>query len=102
LLPEKALMWLVSVPEVWHCLMQYLNGRPSTVLLIDALLQEAAGQMQSPLLKSTEPSEPGSVVATLSPALNPVSPLATPGTAAVSDTADDTRTLLSLFQTQAG
>ncbi|WP_237387952.1 TraI domain-containing protein [Xenorhabdus sp. Sc-CR9] len=90
LLPEKAMMWLVSVPEVWHCLMQHLNGCPSTVPLIDALLQDAAGQMQSPLLKSTEPSEP---------ALNPVSLPATSGAAAVSDTAEDTRTLLSLFQT---
>ncbi|WP_240042367.1 TraI domain-containing protein [Photorhabdus khanii] len=55
LLPEKAMMWLVSVPEVWHCLMQHLNGRPSTVLLIDALLQEAAGGVHSPRGKQAVP-----------------------------------------------
>ncbi|SFK36356.1 TraI domain-containing protein, partial [Xenorhabdus mauleonii] len=103
LLPEKAMMWLVSVPEVWHCLMQHLNGRPSTVPLIDALLQEAAGQVHSPLDKqvtsSTETettftSETGSAItpetAEILPAgeINRSSP----------STTDDTRTLMSLFQ----
>ncbi|MDE9483982.1 TraI domain-containing protein [Xenorhabdus bovienii] len=103
LLPEKAMMWLVSVPEVWHCLMQHLNGRPSTVPLIDALLQEAAGLVHSPRVKpSVSPavadtacvSETG---ATTAPETTPIPP-ASEMNSSSPFTADDTRTLLSLFQ----
>ncbi|PHM46904.1 TraI domain-containing protein [Xenorhabdus miraniensis] len=102
LLPEKAMKWLVSVPAVWDCLMQHLNGRPSTVPLIDALLQDAAGRVNSPLVKSTVP--PSAVKNTAcssescpvpeTPSAPPVSDMQNP----VSSTPDDTLTLLSLFQ----
>ncbi|PHM64022.1 helicase [Xenorhabdus stockiae] len=97
LLPEKAMMWLVTVPEVWHCLMQHLNGRPSTVPLIETLLQDAAGQLHSPLqvkpvtetVFSTEDNPvPETTVRT------PASGITPPPTAP----SDDTLTLLSLFQ----
>ncbi|SIP74603.1 conserved hypothetical protein [Xenorhabdus innexi] len=103
LVPEKAMMWLVSVPEVWHCLMQHLNGRPSTVPLIDTLLQEAAGQVHSPLDKQVASptvtemafaSETGSVVVpeiTLNPPVSEIN-------RSLPSATDDTRTLLSLFQ----
>ncbi|MBD2815477.1 TraI domain-containing protein [Xenorhabdus sp. Flor] len=103
LIPEKAMMWLVSVPEVWHCLMQHINGRPSTVPLIDALLQEAAGQVHSPLNKQaasltvTEAafaSETGSAAAPETTGIPPVSEINRPSPS----TTDDTQTLLSLFQ----
>ncbi|MDX8000009.1 hypothetical protein FE394_12550 [Xenorhabdus sp. Reich] len=103
LLPEKAMMWLVSVPEVWHCLMQHLNGRPSTVPLIDALLQEAAGQVHSPLDKqvtsATETeaafsSETGSAITPETAAILPVGEM----NRSSPPMTDDTRTLLSLFQ----
>ncbi|CDG90287.1 TraI domain-containing protein [Xenorhabdus bovienii] len=100
LLPEAAILWLVSVPEAWRCLVQHLSGCPFTVPLIGTLLQETAGQVQSPLLKSVEPSEPAPAAAQSSSAPHPVFPLATPEAAVVPDTADDTQTLLSLFQTQ--
>ncbi|WP_416777267.1 TraI domain-containing protein [Xenorhabdus budapestensis] len=97
LLPEKAMMWLVTVPEVWHCLMQHLNGRPSTVPLIDALLQDAAGQVHSPLQV-----KPVTEVM-FSAEGNPVPETASPPPASVTDSSspsasDDTLTLLSLFQ----
>ncbi|PHM21998.1 hypothetical protein Xinn_04179 [Xenorhabdus innexi] len=97
------MMWLVSVPEVWHCLMQHLNGRPSTVPLIDTLLQEAAGQVHSPLDKQVASptvtemafaSETGSVVVpeiTLNPPVSEIN-------RSLPSATDDTRTLLSLFQ----
>ncbi|MDC9615884.1 TraI domain-containing protein, partial [Xenorhabdus khoisanae] len=101
LLPEKAIMWLVSVPEAWHCLMLHLNGRPSSVSLIDALLQEAAGQVHSPLVKqailptaaeTALASEVGAKLETQSAASTNEMENSPPSTA------DDTRTLLSLFQ----
>ncbi|CDH26372.1 TraI domain-containing protein [Xenorhabdus bovienii] len=107
LLPEKAMMWLVTVPEVWHCLMQHLNGRPSTVPLIDTLLQEAAGQVHSPLwVKPTVSLSPvtetafsagcNSVPETASPP--PVSDITSP----LPSPSDDTLALLSLFQSTDG
>ncbi|MCG3460795.1 TraI domain-containing protein [Xenorhabdus bovienii] len=104
LLPEAAILWLVSVPEAWRCLVQHLSGCSFAIPLIGTLLQETAGQVQVqsplPLLKSVEPSEPVSAAAQSSSAPHPVFPLATPEAAVVPDTADDTQTLLSLFQTQ--
>ncbi|MBD2780171.1 TraI domain-containing protein [Xenorhabdus szentirmaii] len=103
LLPEKAMMWLVSVPEVWHCLMQHLNGRPSTVPLIDALLQEAAGQVCSPLDKqvtsateteATFVSETGSAITPETAAILPADEM----NRSSPPMTDDTQTLLSLFQ----
>ncbi|PHM22003.1 hypothetical protein Xinn_04178 [Xenorhabdus innexi] len=97
------MMWLVSVPEVWHCLMQHLNGRPSTVPLIDMLLQEAAGQVHSPLDKQAASptvtevafaAENGSVTASETTAIPPISEINRSSPSAT----DDTRTLLSLFQ----
>lgn len=101
LLPEKAIMWLVSVPEAWHYLMLHLNGRPSSVPLIDALLQEAAGKVHSPLVKqgvlptaaeTALASEAGTRPETQSAASTSEMKSPSPSTA------DDTRTLLSLFQ----
>ncbi|OTA18197.1 helicase [Xenorhabdus vietnamensis] len=103
LLPEKAMMWLVTVPEVWHCLMQHLNGRPSTVPLIDALLQDAAGQIHSPLwVKQVVSPSPVKETA-FSFECNPVpETTSTPPVSAITSplpsASDDTLTLLSLFQ----
>ncbi|WP_426576162.1 TraI domain-containing protein [Xenorhabdus stockiae] len=97
LLPEKAMMWLVTVPEVWHCLMQHLNGRPSTVPLIETLLQGAAGQLHSPLqvkpvTETVFSTEDNTVPETTM--RTPASGITPPPTAP----SDDTLTLLSLFQ----
>ncbi|WP_323861334.1 TraI domain-containing protein [Xenorhabdus szentirmaii] len=103
LLPEDALTWLALVPSAWQCLMGHLGGHPSSVPLTDSLLQSAAEQVQSPLRNSTEFSEPVADSEGVLPEHNPVHPvipLATQGVAADPGTADDTRTLLSLFQTQ--
>ncbi|REF26493.1 integrating conjugative element relaxase (TIGR03760 family) [Xenorhabdus cabanillasii] len=103
LLPEKAMTWLVSVPEVWYCLMQHLNGRPSTVPLIDALLQEAAGQVHSPLDKQITPSTEteATVVSETGSAITPETATILPAgemTRSSPPMTDDTQTLLSLFQ----
>ncbi|CDG97364.1 conserved hypothetical protein [Xenorhabdus bovienii str. puntauvense] len=98
LIPEEAVIWLTVVPEAWSCLALHLGGHSSSVPLIDTLFQDAASQVQSPLLKPAELSEPTAAVKS-SPELNQVFTRATPGTASVPDTADDTQTLLSLFQT---
>ncbi|WP_338883060.1 TraI domain-containing protein [Xenorhabdus sp. TH1] len=93
LLPEEAVSWLFLVPEAWHCLALQLGGHPSTVPSVDSLLQEAATQVQSPLLKPAAPSEPptaseGGAPLPVSAALSSVE----------QPTSDDTQTLLSLFQ----
>ncbi|MBE8597827.1 TraI domain-containing protein [Xenorhabdus sp. BG5] len=105
LLPEKAMMWLVTVPEVWHCLMQHLNGRPSTVPLIDTLLQEAAGQVHSPLWikQAVSPSPAKEKEAAFSAEGNLVpettsTPSASEITTPLPSVSDDTLTLLALFQ----
>ncbi|MBC8952010.1 helicase [Xenorhabdus sp. PB62.4] len=101
LLPEKAMVWLVSVPEVWHCLMQHLNGRPSTVPLIDALLQEAAGLVHSPRVKqAVSPTAAETALATEAGARPETKPAASVNKmkSPSQSAADDTRTLLSLFQ----
>ncbi|MBD1228747.1 TraI domain-containing protein [Xenorhabdus griffiniae] len=101
LLPEKAITWLVSVPEAWHCLMLHLNGRPSSVPLIDALLQEAAGQVHSPLVKQAVLPAAAETAQTSEADAKPETPSAAPATEMKNpspSTADDTRTLLSLFQ----
>ncbi|PHM51241.1 TraI domain-containing protein [Xenorhabdus sp. KK7.4] len=103
LLPEKAMMWLVTVPEVWHCLMQHLNGRPSSVPLIEALLQAAAGQVQSPLRGKQAVSPSPAKEAAFSAEGNPVpeitsSPPVSEITTPSPSVSDDTLTLLSLFQ----
>ncbi|WP_340621488.1 TraI domain-containing protein [Xenorhabdus siamensis] len=101
LLPEKAIMWLVSVPEAWHCLMLHLNGRPSSVPLIDALLQDAAGQVHSPLVKQGGVPTAAETTLASEAGTRPETPSAAPATEMKSpspSTADDTRTLLSLFQ----
>ncbi|CDH33165.1 conserved hypothetical protein [Xenorhabdus bovienii str. Intermedium] len=107
LLPEKAMMWLVTVPEVWHCLMQHLNGRPSTVPLIEALLQAAAGQVHSPLRGKQEVSPSPAKEAVLSSECNPVpEKTSTPPVSEITtpppSVSDDTLTLLSLFQSPDG
>ncbi|MBE8598243.1 TraI domain-containing protein [Xenorhabdus sp. BG5] len=101
LLPEKAIMWLVSVPEAWHCLMLHLNGCPSSVPLIDALLQDAAGQVHSPWVKQAVLPTAAETAQTSEADARPETQSAAPATAMKSpspSTADDTRTLLSLFQ----
>ncbi|MEX0446288.1 TraI domain-containing protein [Xenorhabdus sp. SGI246] len=97
LLPEEAVTWLSLVPGAWQCLMLHLGGSPSSVPLTDLLLQSAAEQVKSPLLKPVESAEVKTTTAHPSPA--PVTPLVTPITVPAPDTRDDTRTLLSLFQT---
>ncbi|SFO00402.1 TraI domain-containing protein [Xenorhabdus japonica] len=96
LLPEEAITWLSLVPDAWQCLMLHLGGHPSSVPLTDLLLQSAAEQVKSPLLKPVESAE--AKVATVQASPDPVTSLVTPITAPAPDTADDTRTLLSLFQ----
>ncbi|KLU14413.1 hypothetical protein AFK69_03310 [Xenorhabdus sp. GDc328] len=101
LLPEKALMWLVSVPEAWHCLMLHLNGRPSSVPLIDALLQDAAGQVHSPWVKQGGVPTAAEAALASEAGTRPETQSAASANAMKSpspSTADDTRTLLSLFQ----
>ncbi|MBC8947405.1 hypothetical protein Xind_03969 [Xenorhabdus indica] len=97
LLPEEAVTWLSLVPGAWQCLMLHLGGLPSSVPLTDLLLQSAAEQVKSPLLKPVESAE--ARAATAHPSPSPVTPLVTPMTVPAPDTRDDTRTLLSLFQT---
>ncbi|MEQ2026825.1 TraI domain-containing protein [Xenorhabdus szentirmaii] len=99
LLPEEAVTWLSLVPGAWQCLMSHLGGHPSSVPLTDALLQSAAEQVQSPLLQSVEPADPKAAFVQLSPEPEPVIPPVTSET--TPDNTEDTRTLLSLFQTQA-
>ncbi|KOP35012.1 hypothetical protein AFK69_01450 [Xenorhabdus sp. GDc328] len=99
LLPEEAVSWLFLVPEAWHCLALQLGGHPSAVPLVDSLLQEAATQVQSPLLKPAASSEPPS--ATLAPTgSDGVSPLPVSTTlpSVGQPACEDTQTLLSLFQ----
>ncbi|MDC9606038.1 TraI domain-containing protein [Xenorhabdus griffiniae] len=98
LLPEKAMMWLVTVPEAWHCLMQHLNGRPSTVPLIEALLQEAAGQVHSPLVKRAVLPTAAETVLASEADTRPEAVSANEMKNPSPSTADDTQTLLSLFQ----
>ncbi|AYA39315.1 TraI domain-containing protein [Xenorhabdus nematophila] len=100
LLPEEAVTWLSLVPGAWQCLMLHLGGHPSSVPLTDSLLQSAAEQVQSPLLNPVESAKPATDTRQSSPEPAPVIPLVTPGTAPAPDTADDTRTLLSLFQAE--
>ncbi|MBD2815474.1 TraI domain-containing protein [Xenorhabdus sp. Flor] len=102
LLPEEAVTWLSLVPGAWQCLMGHLGGHPSSVPLTDSLLQSAAEQVQSPLLSPVESSEQAVAPESLSAEGNPVIQFVTPETASVSDTAEDTQALLSLFQTPAG
>ncbi|MBC8950573.1 MULTISPECIES: TraI domain-containing protein [Xenorhabdus] len=107
LLPEKAMMWLVSVPAVWHCLMQHLNGCPSTVPLIDTLLQDAAGQVHSPLRGKQGVSPSPAKEAVCSSEYNPVpETIPTPPVSEITtpplSVSDDTLTLLSLFQSPDG
>ncbi|WP_340610485.1 TraI domain-containing protein [Xenorhabdus bharatensis] len=97
LLPEEAVTWLSLVPGAWQCLMLHLDGSSSSVPLTDLLLQSAAEQVKSPLLKPVESAEARAATAHPSPA--PVTPLVTSMTVPAPDTRDDTRTLLSLFQT---
>ncbi|MCP9268243.1 TraI domain-containing protein [Xenorhabdus sp. XENO-1] len=97
LLPEEAVTWLSLVPDAWQCLMLHLGGYPSSVPLTDLLLQSAAEQVKSPLLKPVQSAE--ARVVTAHPSPDPLTPLVTPITVPAHDTSDDTRTLLSLFQT---
>ncbi|CDH22435.1 TIGR03757 family integrating conjugative element protein [Xenorhabdus bovienii] len=99
LLPEDAMKWLFLVPDAWTCLALQLGGYLSSIPLIDALLQEAAGQVQSPLLKLEEASEVPDV-AGVSPDPSPASPGSPLAMASVSESSgdSDTLTLLSLFQ----
>ncbi|MBD2813431.1 TraI domain-containing protein [Xenorhabdus sp. Flor] len=97
LLPEEAVTWLSLVPGAWQCLMGHLGGHPSSVPLTDSLLQSAAEQVQSPLLQSVEPAHAKGASVQSSSEPERVIPPVTPET--VSDTTEDTRTLLSLFQT---
>ncbi|MEQ2024925.1 TraI domain-containing protein [Xenorhabdus szentirmaii] len=100
LLPEGAVAWLCLVPDAWQCLMWHLGGHPSSVPLTDSLLQLAAEQVQSPLPNPAESFEARAVNVQSSPEPDSVFPPDTPGTGSAPDTADDTRALLSLFQTQ--
>ncbi|MBC8954927.1 helicase [Xenorhabdus sp. PB62.4] len=95
LLPEEAVSWLYLVPEAWHCLILQLGGHPSTVPLMGSLLQEAATQVQSPLLKLAVSSEPP-VAVSVSTDSDGDSPSPVP--TAEPPVCDDTQTLLSLFQ----
>ncbi|WP_426576210.1 TraI domain-containing protein [Xenorhabdus stockiae] len=97
LLPEEALTWLSLVPGAWQCLMLHLGGFPSSVPLTDLLLQSAAEQVKSPLLQPVKSAEAWADTAQASP--DPMTPFVTPITVPTPDTCDDTRTLLSLFQT---
>jgi integrating conjugative element relaxase (TIGR03760 family) len=100
LLPEEAVSWLFLVPAAWRCLTLRLAGHPSPVPLIDTLLQDAATQVQSPLLKAAELSEPP-VTEISAPAnsadIEPVAATPPKPDAGLSDS-EDTQTLLSLFQ----
>ncbi|MBD2802327.1 TraI domain-containing protein [Xenorhabdus sp. M] len=98
LLPEEAVTWLSLVPGAWQCLMSHLGGHLSSVPLTDALLQSAAEQVQSPLLQSVEPVDSTAASVQLSPEPEPVIPPVTSETPP--DNTEDTRTLLSLFQSQ--
>ncbi|CDL83769.1 TraI domain-containing protein [Xenorhabdus szentirmaii] len=100
LLPEGAVAWLSLVPDAWQCLMGHLGGHTSSVPLTDLLLQSAAEQVQSPLPNPAEFFEASAVNVQSSPEPDLVFPPDTPGTGFAPDTADDTRALLSLFQTQ--
>ncbi|REF26420.1 integrating conjugative element relaxase (TIGR03760 family) [Xenorhabdus cabanillasii] len=100
LLPEEAVTWLSLVPGAWQCLMLHLGGHPSSVPLTDSLLQSAAEQVQSPLLNPVDSAETRAAAVQSPTESEPVIPAATPGTAFVPDVAEDTRTLLSLFQIQ--
>ncbi|WP_242425265.1 DNA topoisomerase [Xenorhabdus bovienii] len=102
LLPEEFIRWVMTVPEAWRCLMLHMNGNPSSLSLIDALLQEAAEWVHSPLVKpviSPPPvtetdfdSEIDVVPETTSiPPANEMKSLS-------QSASDDTQTLLSLFQ----
>ncbi|MDE9543164.1 TraI domain-containing protein [Xenorhabdus bovienii] len=100
LLPEEAVTWLSLVPGAWQCLMLHLGGHPSSVPLTDSLLQSAAEQVQSPLLNPVESAKPATDTRLSLSEPDPVIPPVTPGTAPAPDTAEDTRTLLSLFQAE--
>ncbi|MDC9583421.1 TraI domain-containing protein, partial [Xenorhabdus sp. PR6a] len=106
LLPEDAVSWLFLVPEAWRCLTLHLGGQPASVPLIDTLLQEAAGQVQSPLLKLAETSEISDAAEeelSESGRVSPPSPLeAAPATEPSDDSDTDTLALLSLFQSGQG
>ncbi|CDG90264.1 TraI domain-containing protein [Xenorhabdus bovienii] len=102
LLPEEFIRWVMTVPEAWRCLMLHMNGNPSSLSLIDALLQEAAEWVHSPLVKpviSPPPvaetdfdSEIDVVPETTSiPPANEMKSLS-------QSASDDAQTLLSLFQ----
>ncbi|MDC9583416.1 TraI domain-containing protein, partial [Xenorhabdus sp. PR6a] len=106
LLPEDAVSWLFLVPEAWRCLALHLGGQPASVPLIDALLQEAAGQVQSPLLKLAETSEISDAAEeelSKSGRVSPHPPLEAVSVPELSgDHNTDTLTLLSLFQSGQG
>ncbi|MDC9595163.1 hypothetical protein PSI17_16600, partial [Xenorhabdus sp. IM139775] len=74
--------------------------------LIDALLQEAAGQVQSPLLKSAGTSEMPDTAGEVSPEFHQVSPHPPLEVASAFEPSGehdtDTLTLLSLFQSDQG
>ncbi|WP_230580537.1 TraI domain-containing protein [Xenorhabdus bovienii] len=105
LLPEKALMWLVSVPEAWHCLMLYLNGRSSSIPRIDTLLQDAARQVHSPRVKPAVLPMAAESPLVCEAGIRPETQSAASAhemNRPASSTADDTQTLLSLFQSNGG
>ncbi|MDC9597770.1 TraI domain-containing protein [Xenorhabdus anantnagensis] len=101
LLPEEAVSWLFLVPAAWTCLVLRLGGHPSAMPLIEALLQDAAMQVQSPLLKSAglaeRPVTDSVSIPTDSGVVAPIPESATPS-AADQPVYDDTQALLSLFQ----
>ncbi|WP_340620969.1 TraI domain-containing protein [Xenorhabdus siamensis] len=103
LLPEDAVTWLFLVPDAWTCLTLHLGGHSSSVPLIDELLQEAAGQVESPLLKPGNSAEL-SDVAGVSPEPGQASPDSPLEMAPASEPSgeSDTQTLLSLFQSGHG
>ncbi|MDC9591763.1 TraI domain-containing protein, partial [Xenorhabdus sp. XENO-10] len=94
LLPEEAVSWLFLVPAAWTCLVLRLGGHPSDVPLIEALLQDAAMQVQSPLLKSAglaeRPVTDSVSIPTDSGVVAPISVSATPS-AADQPVCDDTQ-----------
>ncbi|WP_416776398.1 TraI domain-containing protein [Xenorhabdus budapestensis] len=99
LLPEEAVTWLFLVPDAWTCLVLHLGGHSSSLPLIDALLEEAARQVGSPLLKPGDSAEVPDVTGGL-PEPSQVSPGSPSETVSASEPSgdSDTLTLLSLFQ----
>ncbi|MBD2786484.1 TraI domain-containing protein [Xenorhabdus sp. DI] len=104
LLPEDTVSWLFLVPEAWRCLALHLGGQPASVPLIDTLLQEAAGQVQSPLLKSAGTSEIPDIAEEELSESGRVSPHPPLEAASAPEPSGDTDTLalLSLFQSGQG